>query len=326
MNRVSNGSLGHPNNSVTWSSSLVLSLAIPQLVINVISIICNSAVILAIVSARHQHKPIFILFGSLALSDLLSSSSSFWIALLFLAEPEDTVYGSPELLHAYAILAISILSTVYNLMSIGVERYLTVADCLRPRYRISHCQTWLAAGASWFLAGIFGGLPLMGWNCLGKGDGASSALYRPLCLDYLIFITIPNCVVTFSCLMFTYIAIIVILKRQKCIIATQGHDSNSYRLAEAHVAKISVTIWVMTVVSYAPFFSGVLWDAFDHSPLRDLHIHIYVFRNFTAIMITLNSLVNPIVYTHKLKGLGNAIGSCRCPFNNKVHIQTANNP
>ncbi|GCB73921.1 lysophosphatidic acid receptor 3-like [Scyliorhinus torazame] len=321
---VSNVSLGHTNSSVTWSYCLVLSLGIPQLVINLISIGCNCLVILAMVSARHQHKPIFILFGSLALSDLLSSSSSFWIALLFLTEPEDTVYGSAALMHAYAILAISILSTVYNLMSIGIERYLTVADCLRPRYRISHCQAWLAAGTSWLLAGLFGALPLMGWNCLGNEE-ASSALYRPLCIDYLLFITIPNCVVTFACLTFTYVAIIVILKRQKGIIVAQGHVSNSYRVAEAHVAKTSVVIWIMTAVSYAPFFSSVLWDAIDHSPLEDLHIHIYVFRNFTAMMITLNSLVNPIVYSQKLKGLGNTVGSFRCPVNNKVHMQTANN-
>uniref|UniRef100_UPI00398E3B1D lysophosphatidic acid receptor 3-like n=1 Tax=Pristiophorus japonicus TaxID=55135 RepID=UPI00398E3B1D len=310
--------------SVTWSYWLVLSLGIPQLGINLVSVICNCLVIVTIVFARHQHKPIFILFGSLALSDLLSSASSFWIALLFIWKPDNTIYGSEDLLRAYAILAISTLSTVYNLMGIGVERYLAVSDCLSPRCRVSHCQTWLVAGTSWALAGLFGGLPLMGWNCLDKEE-ASSALYRPLCIDYLVFVTIPNCVITFVCLLFTYVAIIVILKRQECIIAAHGHVSHSYRVAEAHVARTSVVIWIMSVVSYAPFFSGVLWDALDHSPLRDLHIHIYVFRNLTAIMITLNSLVNPIVYTHKLKGLGNPICSFKCPLSNKIHVQTIRN-
>ncbi|GCC36204.1 lysophosphatidic acid receptor 3-like [Chiloscyllium punctatum] len=318
MNPLFNSSLGHGNTSVTWSSWLVLSLGIPQLAINLVSVVCNCSVILTIISARHQHKPITTLFGSLALSDLLLSSSSFWIALLFIQEPQETVFGSKELLYAYTILGISILSTVYNLMAIGVERYLTVADCLRARCTICHWQTGLAATGSWLVAGLFGGLPLMGWNCLDR-DEASSALYRPLCIDYLVFVTIPNCVLTFTCLLVTYVAIIVILKRQKCIIAAQGHVSPRYRVAEARVARTSVIIWIMTVVSYCPFFSGVLWDALDHSSLPELQIHVYIFRNLTAIMITLNSLVNPIVYTHRLEKSG---VSFRCPVNNNIHLQT----
>ncbi|XP_055513399.1 lysophosphatidic acid receptor 3-like [Leucoraja erinacea] len=322
MNRASNGSVGHGNNTVTWSPWLVLSLAIPQMGINVISIFCNCLVIFSTVSPRRLHKPIFILFGSLALSDLLSSVSSFWVALLFISEPENSVYGSRELLYPYAILATSTLSTAYNLIGIGVERYLTMMpNCLRPRCRISRYQTWAMAITGWLLAALFGGLPLMGWNCLDE-EATSSALYRPLCIDYLVFITIPNCVVTFVSLFFTYVSIIVILKRQKCIIAAQGHVSNRYRAAETQVTRTSVIIWVMTVVSYAPFFSGVLWDALDHSHLRDLQIHVFILRNVTAIMITLNSLVNPMVYCHRLKGLGTFVGSFKCHFSKRIHVRT----
>eukprot|EP00061_Rhincodon_typus_P000333 g11348.t1 len=103
MNPRFNSSAGHGNTSVTWSYWLVLSLGIPQLAINLVSVVCNCSVILTIISARHQHKPISTLFGSLALSDLLSSSSSFWIALLFIQEPEETIFGSEELLYGYTI-------------------------------------------------------------------------------------------------------------------------------------------------------------------------------------------------------------------------------
>ncbi|XP_078278941.1 lysophosphatidic acid receptor 1-A-like [Rhinoraja longicauda] len=318
MNRVANGSVGRgDNNTVKWSSWLVLSLAIPQMGINVISIVCNCLVIFSTVSPRRLHKPIFILFGSLALSDLLSSVSSFWIVSLFISEPENSVYGSRELLYPYATFAISILSTAYNLVGIGVERYLA----MRPRCRISRCQTWAMAIAGWLLAALFGGLPLMGWNCLDE-EATSSALYRPLCIDYLVFITIPNCVVTFVSLFFTYVSIIVILKRQKCIIAAHGHVSNRYRAAETQVTRTSVIIWVMSVVSYAPFFSGVLWDAMDHSHLRDLQIHVFILRNVTGTMITLNSLVNPMVYCHRLKALGKTVGSLKCHLRKIIHVRT----
>ncbi|XP_059827474.1 lysophosphatidic acid receptor 1-A-like [Hypanus sabinus] len=321
MNHVWNGSVGHGNSSVTWSYWLVLSLGIPQLGINLISIVCNCLVILSNISPKHPNKPIFILFRSLALSDLLSSISSFWIALLFIYNPENTIYGSRELLHPYAILAISILSAVYNLIGIGVERYLTLSNGLRPRCRIFHYQPRTMAMISWLLAAIFGGLPLMGWNCL-HDDEKSSALYRPLCIDYLVFITIPNGVITFACLFFTYVSIIIILRRQKCIITAQGHVSNRSRVAEAHVTRTSIIIWIMTVVSYAPFFSGVLWDALDHSQHGDLQIHIFIFRNFTAIMITLNSLSNPMVYSQKLKGLRNTISSFKSSLGKRIHVRT----
>nr|XP_005986947.1 PREDICTED: lysophosphatidic acid receptor 3-like [Latimeria chalumnae] len=325
METKENCSYQRVNHTMFWSSTIVLALGIPQVITNLISVICNSAVIIAfIASSKALHKPIFILFCNLAVSDLLASSSALWIALLFIEKPDSTIYGSKELLHAYVFFATSILSTIYNLVSIGIERFLAVAPCTMMKYKISQCQTLTAALISWGIAIIFGSLPLLGWNCLHKSELAST-LYSPFCIDYLVFITIPNCVVAFVLLLCTYIAIIVILKRQKAIIQASGHTLTVYKMAELHVARTSIFIWILTVISYAPFFAGVLWDAIHVNCPLDLHIGVYVFRNVTATLITLNCLGNPIIYSLKFKNLENTLNFCKCAHSNRIHIRTIGN-
>ncbi|XP_039611012.1 lysophosphatidic acid receptor 3-like [Polypterus senegalus] len=243
-----------------------------------------------------------------------------YITLLFMTNPESTIYGSDELLKAYAIFTIAVLSTIYNLMSIGIERYLSVAECTRMRARVLKWQIVAAVSGNWGLAVLFGCLPLAGWNCLHKGH--SSNLYSPFCTDYLAFITIPNCMVAFVCLLVTYFKIIFILKKQKTAIA--AHDlafKNTYKTAEMQVTRTSISIWILTAVSYVPFFAGVLWDSFNHSCREELHTGVYIFRNITAVMFTVNAIGNPIIYTMKFKKLGSSRTPLRCRDNDNAQLR-----
>ncbi|XP_006138779.2 lysophosphatidic acid receptor 1-B-like [Pelodiscus sinensis] len=312
------------SSSEIWSSHLVLALGIPQLIINIISVIFNCAVIIIILSTKDLHKPIFILFCNLAFSDLLTSSSGFWIAMLFITNPESTIFGSKDILIAYAFYTVSILSTIYNLVSIGIERYLAVAGSLKLRYRVSRNQTLAAALINWALAFFLGCMPLVGWNCLHNQENLS-ALYSPFCVDYLIFITIPNCVVAFLLPLFTYLRIIVILRKQKFTLGACGQVNGTYKSAEVQVARTSIFIWLLALVSYAPFFAGVVFDAAHSLCPADLYPSVYVFRNCTAMLITMNSLGNPIVYTLQVKTLGNKLKFLKCPTNNRIHVHAMGN-
>lgn len=303
-----------------WDKHLVLSLGIPQLTIAFISVAFNAAVILTLVYSKLLRKPIFILFCNLAISDLLCSSSGFWIAMLFVNKPENTIYGSRALLVAYTCFTISILATIYNLVTIGVERYLAVTKSLKTRCRVTRNQTLAVALFIWGLAAILGFMPLMGWNCLGK-DWVS-ALYSPLCIDYLIFITIPHCVVVLILPFFTYLSIIGFLRKQKIAMGALGQSLTTYKLAEIQVLRTSICIWLLALISYAPFFVGVILDAVTRQTPGKLPQSIYVFRNLTAMMITMNSLGNPIVYTLKMKKLGDKLKVLKCSSNNRIEVQT----
>ncbi|EOB05152.1 Lysophosphatidic acid receptor 1, partial [Anas platyrhynchos] len=274
-------------------------------------------VIITRMATKDLHKPISILFCNLAFSDLFTSFSGFWISVLFITNPDITIFGSKGILAPYSLYTTSILSTIYNLVSIGIERYLAVSESIRTRFRVTRKHSIAVVLISWILAFSLGCLPLMGWNCLHMGRNLS-VLYSPFCVDYLIFITIPNVVAAFIVPLFTYLRIIIILRKRKLRMKACGQATGTYKSAEIQVARTSIFIWVLALVSYAPFFAGVIFDATNHQCPLDLYPSVYIFRNCTAMMITMNCLGNQLIYTLKAKELGAKLKSLRCLSANRV--------
>ncbi|NWR34187.1 LPAR1 protein, partial [Tachuris rubrigastra] len=274
-------------------------------------------VIFTRLATKDLHKPISILFCNLAVSDLFTSFSGFWISMLFITNPDITIFGSKDMLAPYALYTTSILSTIYNLVSIGVERYLAVAKSMRTRFRVARNHSIAVVFINWVLAFFLGCLPLMGWNCLHKEESVS-VLYSPFCVNYLIFIAIPNVVAAFIIPLFTYLRIIIILRRRKLRMKACGQATGTYKSAEIQVARTSIFIWLLALISYAPFFAGVIFDATNHQCHIDLYPGVYIFRNCTAVLITINCLGNPLIYTLKLKTLGAKLKALKCLSINRI--------
>ncbi|NXR56572.1 LPAR1 protein, partial [Hippolais icterina] len=268
-------------------------------------------VILTRLATRDLHKPISILFCNLAVSDLFTSFSGFWISMLFITNPDITIFGSRDMLAPYALYTTSILSTIYNLVSIGVERYLAVAESMRTRFRVARSHSIAVVFINWLLAFSLGCLPLLGWHCLQAGR-STSVLYSPFCVSYLVFVTLPNVVVAFLVPLFTYLRIIIILRKRKLRMQACGQATGTYRSAETQVARTSISIWLLALVSYAPFFAGVIFDATNRRCHTDLYPGVYIFRNCTAILITITCLGNPLLYTLRLRELGAKLKALRC--------------
>ncbi|KAM3936094.1 lysophosphatidic acid receptor 1-B-like [Leptodactylus fuscus] len=324
MNVILNCTGEELNSSDIWSPNMVLALGISQMLTNVVSAIFNFAVIITITFSREHTKCIFILFCNLAISDLMVSLSGFWISLQFLTEPNSTIIGTWKILIAYVSYVISILSTVYNLVSIGIERYMTVSGSTKLKYRVTRNQILSTVFLIWTAAIILGCLPLLGWDCLKK-NGNVSTLYGPFCIDYLLFITIPNCIVAFFFPLASYIGIILILRKQKLCMTAHGQHDGTYKSAEIQVAKTCIFIWILAVVSYAPFFGGVMWDVIYTVCPEELKSSMFVFRNLSAMMITLNSMGNPIIYSLRLKKMSNNLVFCKCHPSNQISAQNLGN-
>lgn len=308
MNSYPNCSANHTR---IWSHHLVLALGIPQLTMNIASVIFNCTVIVTRMVTKDLHKPISILFCNLAFSDLFTSFSGFWISVLFITNPDITIFGSKDTLAPYALHTTSILSTIYNLVSIGIERYLAVAESMRTRLRVSRNHSIAAVLINWVLAFFFGCLPLMGWNCL-HAEKSISVLYSPFCINYLIFMIIPHIVVAFIIPLFTYLGIIIILRKRKLRMKACGQATGTYKSAEIQVARTSIFIWLLGLISYAPFVAGVIFDATNHQCHTDLYPGVYIFRNCTAMLITTNCLGNPVIYTLKAKPPAAALKALKC--------------
>lgn len=321
MNRYPNCSTNHTQ---IWSHYLVLALGIPQVTINIASVIFNCIVIFTRIASKDLHKPISTLFCNLAFSDLFTSFSGFWISMLFITNPDITIFGSKDMLAPYAFYTMSILSTIYNLVSIGIERYLAVAESMRTRFRVARNHSIAAVLINWVLAFFLGCLPLMGWNCLSTGKNLS-VLYSPFCIDYLIFIAIPNVVVAFLIPLFTYLRIIIILRKRKLRMKACGQATGTYKSAETQVARTSIFIWLLALISYAPVFAGIIFDAINKQCHTDLYPGVYIFRNCTAMLMTMNCLGNPIIYTLKAKTLGPKLKALKCLFTARVQACTLEN-
>ncbi|XP_054142943.1 lysophosphatidic acid receptor 1-like [Melozone crissalis] len=298
------------NHTKIWSHYLVLALGIPQLTINVVSIIFNCTVIFTRLATRDLHKPISILFCNLAVSDLFTSFSGFWISMLFITNPDITIFGSRDMLAPYSLYTTSILSTIYNLVSIGIERYLAVAESMRTRFRVARNHSVAVVFINWVLAFFLGCLPLMGWNCL-HAQSNISVLYSPFCVNYLVFIAMPNVAMAFLVPLFTYLRIIIILRKRKLRMQACGQATGTYRSAETQVARTSISIWLLALVSYAPFLAGVVFDAANRRCHGELYPGVYIFRNCTAMLITLTCLGNPLLYTLRLRALGARLKALR---------------
>ncbi|NWT54610.1 LPAR3 protein, partial [Erythrocercus mccallii] len=279
------------------------------------------AVILTRLATRDLHKPISILFCNLAVSDLFTSFSGFWISVLFITNPDITIFGSRDMLAPYALYTTSILSTIYNLVSIGIERYLAVARSMRTRFRVARNHSIAVVFIGWLLAFFLGCLPLLGWNCL-RAERSISVLYSPFCVDYLVFITLPNVVLAFLVPLFTYLRIIIVLRRRKLRMQACGQATGTYKSAETQVARTSISIWLLALVSYAPFLAGVIFDATNQRCHTDLYPGVYIFRNCTAMLITITCLGNPLLYTLKLSQLGAKLKALRCLSANRVRACT----
>ncbi|NXP00374.1 LPAR1 protein, partial [Certhia brachydactyla] len=257
-------------------------------------------VIFTRLATRDLHKPISILFCNLAVSDLFTSFSGFWISMLFITNPDITIFGSRDMLAPYALYTTSILSTIYNLVSIGIERYLAVAESMRARFRLARTHSIAVVLVSWVLAFFLGCLPLMGWNCL-HAEQNISVLYSPFCVNYLVLVTMPNVVLAFLVPLFTYLRIIIILRKRKLRMQACGQATGTYKSAETQVARTSISIWLLALVSYAPFLAGVIFDATNQRCHTDLYPSVYIFRNCTAMLITITCLGNPLLYTLRAK-------------------------
>uniref|UniRef100_A0A8C5JM59 G-protein coupled receptors family 1 profile domain-containing protein n=1 Tax=Junco hyemalis TaxID=40217 RepID=A0A8C5JM59_JUNHY len=216
--------------------------------------------------------PISILFCNLAVSDLFTSFSGFWISMLFITYPDITIFGSRDMLAPYSL--------------IGIERYLAVAESMRTRFRVARNHSVAVVFINWVLAFFLGCLPLMGWNCLHAQSNVS-VLYSPFCVNYLVFIAMPNVAMAFLVPLFTYLRIIIILRKRKLRMQACGQATGTYRSAETQVARTSISIWLLALVSYAPFLAGVVFDAANRRCHGELYPGVYIFRNCTAMLITL---------------------------------------
>ncbi|KAG9281715.1 lysophosphatidic acid receptor 1-B-like, partial [Astyanax mexicanus] len=255
---------------------------------SLLSLILNAAAVgLVLVHTRPNRGPYAALLCSLALSDALTSSTSVYVSVRTALSPANSVIATDVPLPVYTLLTTGILSGTYGVLSIGVERLLAVCGAHKRRVQLKS-RVLKVLALCWTLAVVVGSLPLFGWNCAISGE--ASTLYGPLCINYLLFVVVPNTMVVFVVLSVTYVTVIVKLREL-------NSSRASTTRAEARITRMAWIIWGLALVAYTPFLAGVLWDASHSSCPEKLKTSVIVYKNVAYAFLVLNSIGNPILYT-----------------------------
>ncbi|XP_045708796.1 sphingosine 1-phosphate receptor 5 [Phyllostomus hastatus] len=254
----------------------------------------NLAVLFVLGRHPRFHAPMFLLLGSLTLSDLLAGAA--YAANILLSGPL-TLHLSPTLWFVreggvFVALAASVLS----LLAIALERSLTMAR--RGPAPASHRGRTLAlAATAWSVSLLLGLLPVLGWNCLGHLDSCSTLL--PLYAKaYVLF-----CVLAFLGILAAICALYVHIYCQvranaRRLQARPGAAGGSSRRAPrtprslALLRTVSIVLLAF-VVCWGPLFLLLLLDV--ACPARACPVLLQA-DPFLGLAMA-NSLLNPIIYT-----------------------------
>lgn len=254
----------------------------------------NLAVLLVLGRHPRFHAPMFLLLGSLTLSDLLAGAA--YAANILLSGPL-TLRLSPTLWFAReGGVFVALSASVLSLLAIALERLLTMAR-RGPAPAAGRGRTLALAAATWGLSLLLGLLPTLGWNCLGRLDACSTVL--PLYAKaYVLF-----CVLVFLGIL---AAICALYARIYCQVRANarrlqerpgavGGLSNRARRTPRSLALLRTLSIVLLafVACWGPLFLLLLLDV--ACPARACPVLLQA-DPFLGLAMA-NSLLNPIIYT-----------------------------
>ncbi|XP_051930226.1 sphingosine 1-phosphate receptor 1 [Hippocampus zosterae] len=249
----------------------------------------NLLVLATIWRTKKFHRPMFYFLGNLALSDLLAGAA---YAANILLSGANTYRLTPTqwFLREGSVFA-ALAASVFSLLAIAVERHLTMLKMKvgglggggggqgGRRGRVLPLL-----GAAWALAALLGGLPLMGWNCVGRLERCSTVL--PLYhKTYIVF-----CTSVFSVIL---MAIVALYARIYALVRARRPAGGGG--CERSMALLRTVVLVLScfIACWTPLFVLLLLDAGCRAHACAV---LYRAQWFLAPAV-LNSATNPLIYT-----------------------------
>lgn len=245
----------------------------------------NLLVLIAVGRNSKFHSAMYLFLGNLAASDLLAGMA--FIANTLLSGSVTLGLTPVQWFAREGSAFITLSASVFSLLAIAIERHVAIAK-VKLYGSDKSCRMLLLIGASWVISLVLGGLPILGWNCLGRLDACSTVL--PLYAKQYVL-----CVVTiFSVIL---LAIVALYIRIYCVVRSSHAD-----LAGPQTLALLKTVTIVLgvfIVCWLPAFSILLLDY--ACPVRSCPV-LYKAHYFFAFA-TLNSLLNPVIYTWRSRDL-----------------------
>lgn len=255
----------------------------------------NILVLLTIWRTKKFHKPMYYFIGNLALSDLLAGV--VYTANILLSGANTYRLSPTQWFLREGSMFVALAASVFSLLAIAIERHLTMLK-MKLHNNGNAWRVFMLISAVWMVAAVLGGLPVMGWNCIGSMPSCSTVL--PLYhKTYILF-----CTSVFSIIL---MAIVVLYARIYALVRTRSRKlvfrkvsngrTGAGKSSEKSLALLKTVIIVLScfIACWAPLFILLLLDVACQTGMGACPI-LYKAEWFLALAV-LNSAMNPLIYT-----------------------------
>lgn len=262
------------------------SLNIFFVVLCSIIILENLLVLVAVFRNKKFHSAMFFFIGNLAFSDLLAGSA--YIANICLSGPRTFDLVPVQWFIREGTAFIALAASVFSLLAIAIERYIAITK-VKVYGSNKTCRMFLLISACWVTSILMGGLPIIGWNCINDLDECSAVL--PLnSKRYILFV-----VAIFSIILLS----IVILYVRIYLIVRHSHQETAANSQTYSLLKTVTIVLGVFIVCWLPAFTVLLLDTSCPMSTCPILGKADIFFGFA----TLNSALNPVIYTLRSKDM-----------------------
>ncbi|XP_023677929.1 sphingosine 1-phosphate receptor 2 [Paramormyrops kingsleyae] len=250
-----------------------------------IIILENLLVLIAVFRNKKFHSAMFFFIGNLAFSDLLAGAA--YIANIFLSGSQTFRLLPVQWFIREGTAFIALAASVFSLLAIAIERYIAITK-VKVYGSNKTCRMFLLIGTCWVTSILLGGMPILGWNCIGDLSQCSAVL--PLySKHYTCFV-----VVIFSVILLS----IVILYVRIYQIVRSSHQEATNSPAYALLKTVTIVLGVF-IMCWLPAFSILLLDTSCSMASCPVLSEATIFFG----VATLNSALNPLIYTLRSKDM-----------------------
>ncbi|KAL6102637.1 sphingosine 1-phosphate receptor 2 [Pungitius pungitius] len=261
------------------------SLDIVIVVLCTVIILENLLVLIAVCRNKKFHSAMFFFIGNLAFSDLLAGSA--YIANIFLSGSRTFDLMPVQWFIREGTAFIALAASVFSLLAIATERYIAITK-IKVYGSTKTCRMFLLIGACWVTSILLGGLPIIGWNCINDLPECSAVL--PLySKKYILFV-----VTIFSLILLS----IVILYVRIYLLVRHSQQEATTQASVALLKTVTIVLGVF-IMCWLPAFTILLLDTSCRMQFCPILSKAEFFFGFA----TLNSALNPVIYTLRSKDM-----------------------